>query len=331
MDTITSSVNAMYERYPYPYTGVKGEALTDLYVLVHMLFAEAGIDDSEIAQYSFFDGGCGSGQRILGLASEFPQAFFTGVDMTESSLKIARQQAELLGIKNVTFRKGNLLELEESEKYDVVTSVGVVHHLSDPGRGVRNLSNLVADSGILILHVYHKLGEHKRMLQRELAQMLTGERDLDYGIGVIRDLGLSLPLEYYGKNGYNSNLTETDQVAKDIDVYLHPRVFTYRFEDGIELLKSSGLDWVAINSVNIPSQSYFVSASCPPDMLAFDPMKSLATSRLRASYESLSLRERLRTIELLLEPTSFSMVAGRDAALAKIGPRLRDNLIRLEK
>jgi hypothetical protein len=187
----------------------------------------------------------------------------------------------------------------------------------------------VAESGILILHVYHSLGEHKRMLQRELAQMLAGGEDLDYGIGVVRDLGFSLPLEYYGKNGYNANLTDSDQVAKDIDVYLHPRVFTYRFAEGIELLKSSGLDWVAINSVNTPSDSYFVSATCPPDMLAFDPMKSLTTDRLRASYARLTLEKRLRTIELLLEPTSFSMIAGRDAALRKIGPRLRDNLVRL--
>ncbi len=331
MDTITSSVNAMYERYPYPYTGVKRETLPDLYILVHMLFAEAGLDDSEISRYSFFDGGCGSGQRILGLASQFPQASFTGVDMTESSLNIARQQAEDLGIRNVTFRKGNLLELAESAKYDVVTSVGVVHHLSNPARGVRNLSNLVAETGVLILHVYHTLGEHKRMLQRELAQLLAGEKDLDYGIGVVRDLGFSLPLEYYGKNGYRSNLTETDQIAKDIDVYLHPRVFTYRFAEGIELLRSSGLDWVAINSVNTPSQSYFVSASCPTDVLAFDPLKSLKTERLRASYEFLTLEDRLRTIELLLEPTSFSMIAGKDAALHKIGPRLRENLIRLSE
>jgi 2-polyprenyl-3-methyl-5-hydroxy-6-metoxy-1,4-benzoquinol methylase len=329
MDTITSSVNAMYERYPYPYTGVKREALMDLYVLVHMLFAEAGIDDSQISKYSFFDGGCGSGQRILGLASEFPDASFTGVDMTESSLEIARQQAEQLGINNVAFRKGNLLELNEPSKYDVVTSVGVVHHLSDPARGVRNLSNLVAESGVLILHVYHTLGEHKRMLQRELARTFTGEKDLDFGIGVVRDLGFNLPLEYYGKHGYNANLTETDQLAKDIDVYLHPRVFTYRFAEGIALLKSSGLDWVAINSVNTPSQSHFVSAACPPDGLAFDPMKTLTTDRLRASYEDLTLEERLSTIELLLEPTSFSMIAGRDTALPKIGSRLRDNLIRL--
>jgi 2-polyprenyl-3-methyl-5-hydroxy-6-metoxy-1,4-benzoquinol methylase len=329
MDAITGSVNAMYEKYPYPYTGVKRELLMDLYALVHMLFAEAGIDDSEISHYSFFDGGCGSGQRILGLASEFPDASFSGVDMTESSLIIARQQAEQLGIKNITFRKGNLLELDESGKYDVVMSVGVVHHLSDAAKGVRNLSDLVAESGILILHVYHTLGEHKRMLQRELARMLTGARDLDFGIGVVRDLGLSLPPEYYGKYGYNSNLTETDQVAKDIDVYLHPRVFTYRFAEGIALLQSAGLDWVAINSVNTPSQSYFVSASCPPDMLAFDPMKLLTTDRLRASYQRLALEDRLRTIELLLEPTSFSMIAGRDAALNKIGSRLRDNLIRL--
>lgn len=301
----------------------------DLYVLVHMLFAEAGIDDSEISRYSFFDAGCGSGQRILGLASEFPQASFTGLDMSEPSLKIARQQAELLGVKNITFRKGNLLELNERGRYDVVTSVGVVHHLSDPATGVKNLSTLLTESGILILHVYHTLGEHKRMLQRELARTLMGTKDLDFGITVVRDLGFSLPLEYYGKHGYNPNLTESDQVAKDIDVYLHPRVFTYRFAEGIALLRGSTLNWVAINSVNTPSQSYFVSTSCPPGPIAFDPMKSLTTDRLRACYESLTLEDRLRTIEVLLEPTSFSIVAGRDPALPKIGKRLRDNLIRL--
>ena len=82
MDAITRQVNAMYEKYPYPYSDVKSELLMDLYVMVHMLLAEGGIDDEDIWGFTFFDAGWGSGQRLLGLASQFPQAVFTGIDMT---------------------------------------------------------------------------------------------------------------------------------------------------------------------------------------------------------------------------------------------------------
>ncbi len=329
MDAVTRAVKEMYESHPYPYTAIKPEPLKDLYILLHMLFAEGGIDDSDIAAYSFFDGGCGSGQRILGVASELPTAHFTAVDMTEASLEVAREQAAYLGVTNITFKQDNLLELADTGTYDVVTSVGVIHHLSDPARGVRNLSGRVAESGVLILHLYHTLGEHRRMLQRELTRALTHNEDLDFGIRMMKDLGFSLPLEQYGSNGYNNNLTEADHLAKDIDVYLHPVVATYRFAEMAALFRSSGLDWLAINSVNTGGRSWFVSASCPVEPLAFDPASCLPTQQLMAAYGDLSAEDRLRIIELLLEPTSFSLVAGRNQALEKIGPRLHCNLLRL--
>jgi len=329
MDTITCQVNALYEKFPYPYSAVKSDLLTDLHVLVHILLAEAGIDEDEISRYSFFDAGCGSGQRILGLASQFPGARFTCIDMTEASLNIARGQAEKHGIKNVTFRKQNILELVEQANYDIVTSMGVIHHLSDPVRGVRNLVSLLAEDGILIVHIYHTLGEHRRLLLRELNRTLVQAESLEYGIKIMRDLGLSLSQEYYGKYGYNQDLSDLDHISKDVDVYLHPRVFTYRFAEGVDLFRSSGLDWVAINSVNTPSDSYFVSASSPLEPFAFNPFETLSTDRLRSAYEGLGVEDKLKVIELLLEPTAFSLVAGRNKALDKVGSRIHHNLIRL--
>ena len=329
MDAITRQVNAMYEKYPYPYSDVKSELLMDLYVMVHMLLAEGGIDDEDICGFTFFDAGCGSGQRVLGLASQFPQAGFTGIDMTEASLEIARRQAKKLGIENVVFRQKDILELDETGNYNVVTSVGVIHHLSDPARGIRNLVPLLAPDGLLVVHVYHTLGEAERLLQRELTQLLARGEDLAYGIRTMHDLGLSLPEQYYGRYGYNPDLTERDQVSKNVDVYLHPRVCTYRFAEGVELFRSSGLDWVSVNSVNTPSKSYFISTAVPPEPFAFDPYELLSTPHLRDGYARLPPEDRLKVIEILLKPTAFSVVAGRDAALGRIGARLRHSLTRL--
>lgn len=329
MDTITHQVNRLYESYPYPYSDVKSELLMDLYILVHMLLAETGIDDDEIAGFNFFDAGCGTGQRVLGLASQFPRARFTCIDMTEASLEIAKRQAQKQGIQNVTFRRKNILELDETGNYDVVTSMGVIHHLSDPARGVRNLVPLLAPNGLLVIHIYHTLGEYQRLLQRELTRLLVMDEDLEYGIKTMRDLGFSLSEQYYGQHGYNSDLTDGDHISKDVDVYLHPRVCTYRFAEGVDLFRSSGLDWVAINSVNTPTNSYFISSTMPTDSLAFDPCDILNTDHLQTAYERLPLEKKLQVLEILLKPTAFSLVAGRDGALGRIGARLHHNLIRL--
>lgn len=329
MDHITHQVNQMYERYPYPYSDVKSDLLMDLYILIHMLLAETGIEEEEISSFTFFDAGCGTGQRVLGLASQFPQASFTCVDMTETSLEIARRQAQEQGIENVTFRQKDILELDETGNYDIVTSMGVIHHLSDPARGLKNLVPLLAANGLLIVHIYHTLGEYQRLLQRELTKLLVMDEDLQYGIKTMRDLGFSLSEQHYGRYGYNSDLTDADHISKDVDVYLHPRVCTYRFAEGVDLFRSSGLDWVAVNSVNTPTNSYFISTSSPIEPFAFNPGEALNSEHLQTAYERLPLEDKLRVLELLLKPTSFSLVAGRDPALGRVGPRLHHNLIRL--
>jgi 2-polyprenyl-3-methyl-5-hydroxy-6-metoxy-1,4-benzoquinol methylase len=330
MDLITSQVKNLYEQYPYPYTEVKTELLRDLYTLVYFTFSESEIEESTYARYQFFDGGCGSGQRILGLASEFPEATFTCVDMTEHSLRIARAQAEKFNVHNITFKQDNLVDLQEKGQYDVVTSVGVIHHLSEPEKGLLNLSRLVKDDGVIIIHVYHTLGEHNRMLMREVAMTLQGDASMEAGIAIMRTLGQSLPANQYGTYGYNANLTENDHIAKDADVFLHPRVFTYLFREGIDLFRGTDMDWVAVNTVNTLDGSHFLSSSVAPEPYAIDPAELLKDPQLAELYNKLPLPDKFKVLECLLKPTSFSLVAGKRAGLGKIGPRLRNNLVWLQ-
>jgi release factor glutamine methyltransferase len=73
---------------------------------------EGNEDSSGIANssLSILDLCTGSGCLALALAKEFPQSHVYGTDISEAAIEYARKNAEINGIKNVTFLKGSLFE-----------------------------------------------------------------------------------------------------------------------------------------------------------------------------------------------------------------------------
>jgi SAM-dependent methyltransferase len=57
-----------------------------------------------------FDPGCGFGGLALALARSFPQDEVVGIDLQPLPLLVAELRARLLGLRNVTFRRGDLFK-----------------------------------------------------------------------------------------------------------------------------------------------------------------------------------------------------------------------------
>jgi release factor glutamine methyltransferase len=73
-------------------------------------------------QSAILDVGTGSGIIALSLASKFPEAEVSAIDISEHALGLARENAERLGLTaRVQFRKGNLLE-GISETFDLIAA-----------------------------------------------------------------------------------------------------------------------------------------------------------------------------------------------------------------
>jgi arsenite methyltransferase len=79
------------------------------------------------------DLGCGSGRLLNLIASWNPQVQFTGVDLAPVMLQTARDQANAMGLFNVTYLEDDFSKLDviQDQSADAVISSMALHHLPD--------------------------------------------------------------------------------------------------------------------------------------------------------------------------------------------------------
>lgn len=330
-------VRALYERHPYP-SPVVGESLVrDVAAMLRWL-----LRDEDLAGREILDAGCGAGQRLLGLASEYPRASFTGVDFSETSLAIAARLAVKHGIANARFEQADVMQLDLEQRFDLIVSTGVIHHLADPEGGLAKLCGHLKDDGVILLWLYHALGEADRLLDRELLLTLLGPdaNDLRAGELLLDALDLHLAEQRYGAS--NPKAADASQASLDADAYLHPIVRAYRFDEALRLFRDCEVDWVAVNGVNLTlhpagpddrpryaSRLIDLGGVEPNSLFCLKESELFESESLLERYRRLDRRGKLRTLELRVRPTGFTLLAGRGDSCAAFGERLCANRIRI--
>ncbi|KUI06066.1 hypothetical protein AU188_03065 [Mycobacterium sp. IS-3022] len=301
--------------------------------VANSLFTIFGEDD--LSGKKILDAGCGTGQRLLAVARRYPKAQFVGLDMTEASLAVAEALSKRHGIRNVEFCRSELLNFNHVYAFDVIMSIGVVHHLEDPSTGIKHLASLLSESGILILWLYHSLGEHQRLLDRETLLTLWNRAEgFDAGLQVLKDLGVNLEVMQYGSSAAQAKTSEVSQVSIDVDAYLHPIVNAYRFEEIVGMLRDCpGIDWAAVNNINLLNSSKLIDLNEVEtgDMryLCQATEDLFAADSLRRRFRALEPLKKLRVLENQLKPTGFTVLGGRGDAPQHLSNRVRSNAIPL--
>jgi SAM-dependent methyltransferase len=85
-----------------------------------------------------------------------------------SSLAYAKRKARELGITNIEFRQGDILELGSlGEHFDVIECAGVLHHLKDPLAGWRVLCGLLRPQGVMRIALYSEIARRFVVHARE--------------------------------------------------------------------------------------------------------------------------------------------------------------------
>ena len=102
--------------------------------------------------------GCGIGTDTINFARHGAQV--TAVDLTEKSLEVARQRAQVFGLQDrIQFYQANAERLSETvpvEKYDLVYSFGVIHHTPHPENVLDQIRKYVTPESTLKIMVYNR-------------------------------------------------------------------------------------------------------------------------------------------------------------------------------
>ncbi|HUS12312.1 MAG TPA: class I SAM-dependent methyltransferase [Pyrinomonadaceae bacterium] len=165
--------------------------------------------------------GCGIGTD----GAQFAEAGaeYTGVDLTEAAVELARKRFELFNLPG-KFQTADAEDLPfPAESFDVVYSHGVLHHTPETKKAIQEIHRVLRPGGRAIVMLYHRDSYNYRinisLLRRAGARLLKSEK----GIGLIHKI-TGEPLD---------SLREHARLLKsEKESYLKPAEFLNQNTDG---------------------------------------------------------------------------------------------------
>ena len=125
--------------------------------------------------------GCGTGQHSIGTASTYSDCQVTAVDLSLASLAYAKRKSTELGITNLEYLQADILKLNQlKQKFDIIESVGVLHHMDEPMAGWRVLTDLLKPSGLMKIGLYSELARlHIAEVRKEITLLKVGTSEAE--------------------------------------------------------------------------------------------------------------------------------------------------------
>ena len=156
-DAVSLQVQNQYEESPYPrWIAVPQIEPT---TVVHFLHDRLNIVPLSWPQSTvgvdILIAGCGTGSHSIDSALRFPKARILAIDISRTSLAYARRKSRALGLTNIEYGQADILKLASlGRRFDVIETVGVLHHLADPAAGWRVLLSLLRPHGLMLVGLY---------------------------------------------------------------------------------------------------------------------------------------------------------------------------------
>jgi 2-polyprenyl-3-methyl-5-hydroxy-6-metoxy-1,4-benzoquinol methylase len=120
--------------------------------------------------------GCGTGQHPIACAQLIMGAKILAVDLSISSLAYAKRKTLEMGIGSIDYAQADLLKLASiGKEFDIIESVGVLHHMDKPFDGWEALVSILRPNGIMRLGFYSELARQDIVRVRGLISRHNAE------------------------------------------------------------------------------------------------------------------------------------------------------------
>ena len=181
-DDVSLKVRDQYEENPYPrWVRVAAAARPDniiSFLSEKYPFAAFERQPGRVMK-DFLIAGCGTGQHSISTAQKFGDRTMLAVDLSLASLSYAKRKSAERGLQ-MEYGQADILELGAlTQDFDVIESIGVLHHMKDPYAGWRALLSRLRPHGFMWLGFYSEAARRNSVQARaRIAQQGLGAADI---------------------------------------------------------------------------------------------------------------------------------------------------------
>ena len=183
-DDVSLKVREQYEENPYPRwvklgVPIKAQPIAAVFDKLKLQLHSENIKN--VTAPAILIAGCGTGQHSIETASRFLNCHVTAVDLSLASLAYAQRKTNELGLGNLEYLQADILKLDHLEQeFDIIESVGVLHHMDEPMAGWRVLVDLLKPGGLMKIGLYSELARHHIVeIRKEITALGVGTSEAD--------------------------------------------------------------------------------------------------------------------------------------------------------
>jgi SAM-dependent methyltransferase len=195
--------------------------------------------------------GCGTNQAAV-IAYTNPSAQVVAIDVSRASLDHHRWLKDRYNLTNLELHQLPIEQVASLHRdFDLIITTGVLHHMADPGAGMRALADRLRPDGVLAVMLYATYGRiGVQLMQSVFADMGLGQDEAS--LAVVRDV-LSQLSPMHPLASYVQIAPDLGDDAGVVDTFLHGREQAYTIDECRALVESAGL---AFQDVFLKSSYY---------------------------------------------------------------------------
>ncbi|HVF21798.1 MAG TPA: class I SAM-dependent methyltransferase [Pyrinomonadaceae bacterium] len=185
--------------------------------------------------------GCGTWQSAK-FAVCHPNARVSAIDISTTSIEHTGSLKQKYDLTNLGVRQlpiENVADLDQ--RFDLIVSTGVLHHLEDPDEGLRSLRSVLKPDGAMYLMLYAPYGRAGVYMLQDYCRRLgvgTSEREINELSAVLKVLPQHHPLVSMLRGAREA--LDADAL---VDALLNPRDRTYSVPELFDFLERNDLSF----------------------------------------------------------------------------------------
>ena len=226
--TVEDPVGEFYTNHPYPPPLENLDRVRDMWQDQNVHRAEFHLlwpHREYRADFDVLVAGCGTWQAAR-YALSHPEARVLAIDISTTSLHHTEALKQKYNLSNLETRQMAVENVGDLDRcFDHVISTGVLHHLVDPDAGLRALSSVLNDDGVMYLMLYAPYGRTGVSMLQDYCRRLgvgTSEQEINDLVATLKNLSQFHPLVLMmrgSRDGLDANNL--------VDALLNPRDRTY--------------------------------------------------------------------------------------------------------